>query len=172
MRHHQIRRAIDAYAKAYGELQALQDSDPSIPGGDQKTGAIGEYYVYRYLAVIHGEDNLAYGSHSEKGWDIEIRAGDKSKKIQVKTVSAFSKTRTISPIHCGWDELHIVYLSRSLYPLGYWQITDRSIVPIGKQLRSRKCAHPDRVGTGSKDLPFGPNLVELLTGCLANDSAT
>ena len=172
MRHSTIRSAINAYAKAYGDLQHLQESDRSIPTGDQKTGVIGEYYVYRHLSLLHGEENLSYGSHSEKGWDIEIQSGSKRTRVQVKTVSAFSTTRTISPIHSGWDELHLVYLSRQLYPLGYWKIGDRSIVPEGAQLKSRKCALPDKPRTGSKDLVFGDNLVKLLTDCLDADIDT
>ena len=172
MRHSRIRDAIKAYAQAYGDLQHFQDTDPSIPTGDQKTGAIGEYYVYRHLASVHGEHNLTYGSHSEKGWDIEVGGGDQPMRVQVKTVSAYSTTRTISPIHCGWDELHLVYLSKQLYPLGYWKITDRSLVPVGSQLKSRKCALPHKPGTGSKDIKFGDNLVNLLTECLEQEADT
>ncbi|NWJ41070.1 MAG: hypothetical protein HXX12_08890 [Geothrix sp.] len=161
MPHSKILKAIRTYAHAYAELQHLQDTHPSIPGGDQKTGCIGEYYAYLYLAKIHGVDKLRYGSHSEKGWDIEI-AVDPPVRIQVKTVSGFSKTRTISPIHRGWDQLFIVYLSRELNPEGFWIIENANIFGKSDQLTGLKCCHPSKPSTGSASLPFGENRVNKL----------
>ncbi len=50
MSHNKIKHAIKNYAKAYQALQYWQDNHPAIPGGDQKTGSIGEYYAYLYLS--------------------------------------------------------------------------------------------------------------------------
>ena len=165
MSHQDLQSAIAEYAQAYERLQKLQESMPSIPGGDQKTGCIGEYYAYLYLLSLHDEKLLSYGSHSEKGWDIKI-AQDKPRRIQVKTVSAFSKTRTISPIHKGWDELYIIYLSKNLKPEGFWIIKDKTIFGTKHKITSAKCRNPKKLKTGSAIIPFGENRITELRAAL------
>ena len=161
MSHQDIQSAISEYAQAYDRLQKLQDSMPWIPGGDQKTGCIGEYYAYLYLLSLYDETLLNFGGHSEKGWDIEI-AKNPTIRVQVKTVSAFSKTKTISPIHKGWDELHIIYLSKSLVPEGFWVIKDNNIFGTKHEITSAKCKVPGNPRTGSAIIPFGENHVAAL----------
>lgn len=90
--------------------------------GDQKTGCIGEYYAYLYLQHEYPKSELSYGNHSEKGWDIMVKDGEKKIRVQVKTVSGYSKTRGISPIHRGWDQLFVVYLNQNLKPEGFWMM--------------------------------------------------
>jgi hypothetical protein len=158
-----IQKVIKSYAKAYGALQEYQENSSLIPLGDQKTGCIGEFYVYLFLQDKFPKATLTYGNHSQKGWDIKLTKPDKSVvTIQVKTVSAYSKTRQISPIHHGWNELHLVYLDRGFQPLGYWIVDDRSIVKKGDKLMGRKIPVPEKEGTGSKGIPFGDNLVHVL----------
>lgn len=161
MSHQDIQSAISQYAQAYDRLQKLQDSLPWIPGGDQKTGCIGEYYAYLYLLSLYDETQLSFGGHSEKGWDIEI-AKNPIVRIQVKTVSAFSKTKTISPIHKGWDELYIIYLSKNFTPEGFWVIKDNDIFGTKNKITSAKCRVPDHPRTGSAIIPFGENKVSVL----------
>ncbi len=159
-----ITKAIKEYAKAYEKLQRLQEEEPSFPEGDQKTGCVGEYYSYQYLSSLHPGSKLEYGSHSEKGWDIKIsKCGT---KVQVKTVSAYSKTRTISPIHRGWDILHLIYLNRALQPEGFWIITDNKIFGASEALKNRRCRLPSNPNTGSADIPFGENRVSELLGAI------
>jgi len=161
MSYDKIDKAILEYANAYEKLEGYQITDPSIPRGDQKTGSIGEYYSYRYLSSVYSTQKLEYGSHSEKGWDIRIV--DCNIKVQVKTVSAFSKTRSISPIHHGWNVLHLIYLNKSFWPEGFWIIEDLSILSGKDKLAGKKCRMPGKPATGSKDIPFGENRVgELL----------
>jgi len=152
-----IKQAIYEYAKAYEKLQILQENEPSIPEGDQKTGCIGEYYSYRYLSCLHADSDIEYGSHSEKGWDIKVvESGD---KVQVKTVSAYSKTRTISPIHLGWDILHLIYLNKALKPEGFWVIVGNEMFGSAEVLKSKKCRLPGNPRTGSTCIPFGENKI-------------
>lgn len=165
MSHSDIRDAIAKYASAYGTLQKLQDTMPWIPGGDQKTGSIGEYYAFVYLMSKYDEGQLKFGSHSEKGWDIEVTAS-RVRRIQVKTVSAFSKTRTISPIHRGWDELYIMFLNKSLVPEGFWIIQDNQIFGSKDKIENAKCQVPGKSQTGSAIIPFGENLVEALRSAI------
>lgn len=169
MPHQKIQQSIKIYAAAYAELQHLQDTHHSIPGGDQKTGCIGEYYAYLYLRMLYGEESLRYGSHSEKGWDIEV-AANPAFRVQVKAVSAFSKTRTISPIHKGWDQLFIVFLSKNLIPEGFWIIEDKSIFGQKEMLTSLKCRIPNKPLTGSACIPFGQNKIIELNTAIAQAS--
>ena len=162
MPHNEIKKSIRNYAKAYSELQHWQDNHHAIPGGDQKTGSIGEYYAYLYLSSTYPGATLTYGSHSQKGWDIDVVRNGVSTKIQVKAVSKYSKTRTISPIHKGWDLLYLIYLDLNLYPKGFWIIEDKSIFGDSDILKSRKCPDPDKSGTGSRGIPFGGNVIDRL----------
>jgi hypothetical protein len=127
----------------------------------RKRAASGEYYAFVYLLSQYDESQLSFGGHSEKGWDIEVAASP-ARRIQVKTMSAFSKTRTISPIHRGWDELYIMFLSKRLEPEGFWIIQDNSIFGSKHKIESAKCQVPGKTHTGSAIIPFGENRVEAL----------
>ncbi|EGQ8804384.1 TPA: hypothetical protein NJ328_003389 [Vibrio parahaemolyticus] len=165
MSYSEITCAIKQYAEAYKRLQELQETEPSIPEGDQKTGSIGEFYSYRYLSIAFPDSQLIYGSHSEKGWDICVSGIEL--KVQVKTVSAYSKTRTISPLHKGWDVLHIIYVNKALQPEGFWIIEDNSFFGDKSLLTSKKCRHPSNPNLlGSKDIPFGKNRIDELLQAL------
>lgn len=167
MSHNKIKHAIKNYAKAYRSLQYWQDNHHAIPGGDQKTGSIGEYYAYLYLSIIYPKATLTYGGHSEKGWDINVVVNDVSTKVQVKTVSKYSKTRTISPIHKGWDLLYLIYVDLDMWPNGFWVIDDKSIFGDFDSLKSKKCPNPEKIGTGSNGIPFGENIVDSLIDAIA-----
>lgn len=94
-----FQKIIKRYARVYSEFEDFQKDNYFIPtNGDQKTGIIGEAFIYQYL-IKKGKKNLKFGSSSEKAWDIK----DSDNKYQVKTTSDYSKTQRISPIHNGWD---------------------------------------------------------------------
>lgn len=162
MSHNKIKHAIKNYSKAYQALQYWQDNHHAIPGGDQKTGSIDEYYAYLHLSIIYPNAILNYGSHTEKGWDIDVFENGLSTKVQVKTVSKYSKTRTISPIHKGWDLLYLIYVGFDMLPNGFWIIEDTSIFGPLEVLRSKKCPVPDKVNTGSRGMGFSDNIVDSL----------
>jgi hypothetical protein len=159
----EIQRAIESYALAYEELQSWQEKSDMIPIGDQKTGCIGEFYAYLYLMEKYPDSELTFAGHSQKGWDIEVKSKGFSGRIQVKTVSAYSTTRTISPIHYGWNQLFIIYLGKDFKPRGFWIIRDVSTVKKGEVLKSRKCKAPGKSNSGSKDIPLGQNQVNEIT---------
>ena len=159
IKQYEIISAIDFYASAYGKLQDLQENSTLIPEGDQKTGCIGEFYAYLYLLKKFPNADILYGNHSEKGWDIEINCDRRRCRVQVKTVSAYSKTRGISPIHHGWDELFLIYLDRSFKPRGFWIVTDTTIVAEGVVRKGLRCRNPEKPLTGSHSLPFGENRI-------------
>jgi hypothetical protein len=119
---------VKKYAEAYKDFEEIQkapdfDFIPEI--GDQKAGIIGESFIYEYLKR-QGHPNLEYGNHSQKGWDIKYPFGlapNGVVLVQVKTVSAFSKTKAISNIYLAPDycELYVVSLSEDLIPDNIWK---------------------------------------------------
>jgi hypothetical protein len=119
---------VKKYAEAYRDFEEIQktpdfDYVPEI--GDQKTGIIGEAFIYEYLKR-QGHPDLEFGNHSQKGWDIRYPFGlapNNVVLVQVKTVSVFSKTRRISPIHLAPDycELYLVSLDNHLIPDNIWK---------------------------------------------------
>ena len=119
---------VKKYAEAYREFEEIQkapdfDFVPEI--GDQKTGIIGESFIYEYLKR-QGHPNLKFGNHSQKGWDIKYPFGlapNGVVLVQVKTVSAFAKKKLISPIHFAPDycELYLVSLNEDLIPDNVWK---------------------------------------------------
>ena len=159
--------AIREYAKAYARLQALQDRADMIPPGDQKTGCIGEFFVYLYLKNKHPNQAIRFAGHSNKGWDLELGQDGKERRIQTKTVSAYSKTRRLSPISTGWHELFVVYLGRDLLPEGFWIVTDLKIIPKAGVLRHCSSPHPGGQHAGTAAIPFGKNRVNELKAAVA-----
>lgn len=105
---------IKLYSKAYLKFEKFQNDRKNffVPErGDQKTGIIGEALIFEYLYRQKQKD-LHFGMHSEKGWDIE----SSKYKYQVKTISAFSKTKILSPIHKGWNYLYLIQLNVNFLP--------------------------------------------------------
>jgi hypothetical protein len=119
---------VKKYAEAYRDIDTIpKDPDfdfiPKI--GDQKTGVIGEAFIFEYLKR-QGHPNLEFGNHSQKGWDIKYPFGlapNGVVLVQVKTVSAFAKYKAISPIHFAPDycELYLVSLNEDLIPDNIWK---------------------------------------------------
>jgi hypothetical protein len=119
---------VKKYAEAYRQIEEIQKNEsfdfvPEI--GDQKTGVIGEAFIFEYLKR-QGHPNLEFGGHSQKAWDIKYPFGmapNNEVLVQVKTVSAFSKTKRISPIHFAPDycELYLVSLNKQLIPNNVWK---------------------------------------------------
>lgn len=164
--------AIRSYALSYSQLQDIQERSPLIPKGDQKTGCIGEFYGYLHLHRLHPDATLAYGRHSEKGWDVHVKSMTVDFRVQIKTVSEYSETRTISPIHHGWDELWLIYVDRAFVPCGFWVITDRTIVAEKEVRKGCKCPSPTNPRSGSPSIPFGENRIdELMTTLNATEQS-
>jgi hypothetical protein len=121
-------KTLTNYASAYKELETIQENKKFyfVPThGDQKTGLIGESFLYLYLERTDLYSSLAYGLTTQNGWDLKATKKDGSEEhIQIKTTSAFSNTRRISPIHKGWDKLYLISLSESFTPDAVWLFED------------------------------------------------
>lgn len=116
--------AIAEYAAVYDKLESLQSRYKELlPGGDQKTGVIAEFYARIYAASAYPHSELAFGTTVQSAWGIMVkRSGQPDHKIQVKAVSGHSKTSRVSHIHPGWDELYLIRLDKTMYPNGFWVI--------------------------------------------------
>jgi hypothetical protein len=140
---------VKKYAEAYEDFEKIQkcpDFD-FVPIGDQKTGVIGEAFIFEYLKR-RGCKKLEFGSAAQKGWDIKYYFKHDSKGevlVQVKTVSAFSKTKAISPIHFAPDycELYLVSLNKALIPDNIW-------MPKGFNPAKKKFLGNEEVVIGTK----------------------
>lgn len=116
--------AIRQYAKAYKTLEKLQRAaNALLPIGDQKTGVIAEFYARIYAQIQFPSSQLLFGTPSEHVWDIKVRTpGQQDHLIQVKCVSAHSKTNRVSQIHPGWNELYLLRLDEEFWPIGFWTL--------------------------------------------------
>jgi hypothetical protein len=119
---------VKKYAEAYDKLEKIH-KDPAfdfVPEvGDQKTGVIGEAFIFEYLKR-QGHPDLEFGNAAQKAWDIKYPFGMAPNNVvlvQVKTVSAFAKERRIGPIHFAPDycELYLVSLNEQLIPENIWK---------------------------------------------------
>ena len=161
--HIDILRAITDYANAYARLEALQGSSSLLPRGDQKTGCFGEFYVHMFLKRTRPDAQIVRAGHNQKGWDFRVLDGSGESCIQVKTVSGFSTTRRLSPIHCGWHELFVVSLDRSFRPDGFWQVPVPQLANRAFPLKGLRAPHPGTSARGRGVLDFSRNrLAELI----------
>jgi hypothetical protein len=141
---------VKQYATAYNELEKIQKDktfDFVPKTGDQKTGVIGEAFIFEYLKR-QGHPQLEFGSPAQKAWDIKYPFGlapNNVVLVQVKTVSAYSKNKGISPIHFAEDycELYVVSLNKQLIPNDIWK-------PRGYDDAKIKIIHGERVVRGTR----------------------
>jgi hypothetical protein len=155
----EIRSAIAAYAPTYAALQRLQVQGGLLPPGDQKTGCIGEFYGQLYLMARSPKARIAFGGHSNKCWDFRVEENGRESLIQVKTVSQYSTTRLLSPLHHGWQELFVFFLDSDFLPTGFWIVADSSFVERSPR-KGLRCPTPDGKRLGSRAITFGVNRIQ------------
>ena len=149
-------RAIRLYASAYGRLEFLQRND-MLPIGDQKTGVIAEFY-----AGIYAERHFAkveYGHSSQSAWDMKVSRTKMGKleAVQVKAVSDFSRTRRVSPIHPGWDQLWLVCLNTKLEPYAFKIIYAGEVEWTASTLNNRVMPGGEEQKAGSVEFQAAKN---------------
>jgi hypothetical protein len=167
----QILASIRSYAGAYAEFQRLQDAHPRLlPLGDQKTGVIGEFYAMLFAQNFYPQSRVSFADPTA-AWDLEVSAdtGGPDLRIQVKTASAYSRTRIITPIFPGWDYLYLLYVETTFAPLGFWIVTNPNIFGTREALRNQKMRLPTNPNSGSPAIPFGHNRVAELVALLPHE---
>ena len=79
-----------------------------------------------------------------------MEKGKTDLRVQVKTVSEYSKTRRISPIHKGWDDLFLLFVDERLSPTGFWIVSKKDLKISLVSLKNRVMPKPGNDRTGSK----------------------
>jgi hypothetical protein len=155
----EIFQAIDQYALAYGRLEQLQrSSQEDIPIGDQKTGAIAEFFSRIYARHRFPNAKFEFGSASEPCWDIKVLDNGRPEiKVQVKAVSAHSQTSRISPIHPGWHQLWLMRLDECFQPQTLWVFEAQNSSWSQKLLKNRTMPKIGSPRSGSAELRGGAN---------------
>lgn len=128
----EIKDLIADYASVYArfeEFQKGENSKSDLPGGDQKTGVIAEYYARLYIQKTFCNGETIGYQDPGKAHDLHYKVKGKLKpvKVQVKAVSAHSQTRIISPIKLrnkdeepAFDYLYLIALDIDFKPVGFW----------------------------------------------------
>ena len=128
-----FREVVEKYAKVYTEFESIQKDTKNrisfVPEkGDQKTGIIGESYIYKYLKEKEYVD-VNFAEPSQKAWDIKYKEKGEEKTVQVKTVSEFSEKKIISHILPGFKILYLVKLNKNLFPEKVLKVTTKGDWP-------------------------------------------
>ena len=147
-----IKNAINDYASAYQSLEALQQKHVELlQKGDQKTGVIGEFYSLLYLKNKFPNAEIEYADTGQKGWDLQVaEEGKTDLRVQVKTVSGYSNTRTISPIHRGWDDLFLLFVDKQFKPIGFWSVSNNIFKNSEDRLEGKRMPIPGNKRSGSR----------------------
>jgi hypothetical protein len=149
-----ILASIATYSAAYSQLEELQRDKSLLPPGDQKTDCIGEFYAHLYLLEARPRAAVTPGGHSNKAWDFRVSDAGHDTLVQVKTVSGYSATRVLSPIHHGWDELFVVSLDHKFRPDGFWVVPAPDLEGGAYPLRGIRAPAPGGPGTVVRMLDF------------------
>jgi hypothetical protein len=154
----EIHTAIAGYAGAYAKLADLQRENSLLPPGRQKTDCIGEFYAHVYLLKARPLAVVTPGGHSNKVWDFRVSDAGHDTLVQVKTVSGYSATRVLSPIHRGWHELFVVSLDRNFRPNGFWIVPAPDFEAGAYPLRGVRAPAPGGPGPVGPILDFSRDL--------------
>lgn len=140
------------YADAYQKLEDFQDENPLIiPKGDQKTGAIGEFWGLKILKQTFPEAEIRLGEgHSQKGFDAIVKFKESEEQyFQIKTISEFSKTGVSSKIHskfiyeektCELNGILVVFLEKDMIQGKYLLLEKDAIQELNqKRIRRNNC---------------------------------
>jgi hypothetical protein len=165
----EIRQLIHDYSMIYCQFENFQNEN-IMPSGDQKTGVIAEYYAKLYI-----ENHLGFKCEYAKpggSYDISFINGVKKEiRVQVKGVSAHSKTRTIAPLSlynkeekAAFDLLYLIDLDLYFKPVGFYinsykQVIKSVIDPLKKKVQGTTMINLTNNGKASKIYNFKENRV-------------
>lgn len=126
----EIDRALDAYGKACQSLWEQVHANPTaFPSGAVTSGTIAEYYAKKYLEMKYDDHDISFGNSNGKSWDIRVsRSYDKDILFQVKSISRYNKSRKLSPLVKGFDQLIVITLDYDYFPLQAFLFDDPSVL--------------------------------------------
>lgn len=122
------------YSKVYTKFEEFQKEN-ILPNGDQKTGVIAEYYAKIYIEkiILKGNKKIRY-SNPGSCFDLSYFDNNGQEiKVQVKAVSAYSKTRIIAPLNLSENAFDILYLfdlDKYFMPINFYINTFKDIIQI------------------------------------------
>jgi hypothetical protein len=165
----EIRLLVKNYSLIYCQFEKLQNEN-IMPRGDQKTGVIAEYYAKLYI-----ENHLGFKcefAKSGESYDISYKIGlEKEIRVQVKGVSAHSKTRIIAPLSLynkqakpAFDFLYLIDLNLEFIPIGFYinsykQVTKNLNDPLKKKVQGTTMMQLTNNNKASKIYNFKENKV-------------
>lgn len=140
----EIDNALNSYSKAYYELKTIADQYPDLfPSSVISCGTIAEFYSMMYLRYIYPDGQARFGIGSQKGWDIQLTMPDRQSKLfQVRSTSAFAKSRKIARPSRGFDALLVLVLDADFYA-SHTYIFDGAEV-VGRLLKGASLIVPDK----------------------------
>lgn len=166
-----IRDGIKEYSRAYARLEKLQKApNQLLPRvADQKTGAIGEFYVSQYLKKEYPKATIEFiktAGNNDKAKkrladiaDIKVSHKDgREILVQVKTVSAYANNRRTSKVKfrelaLNKAHLYLITLDVNFQPEGLWIIENIPEQFAKKEGGSITMPEPGNYhGTGTIDL--------------------
>ncbi|MEO9851887.1 MAG: hypothetical protein ABJE80_22805 [Reichenbachiella sp.] len=149
-----VKDIIRRYSEVYRDFESIQNSSKKLlPTGDQKTGVIAEYYAKCYIEHIY----QVIAEYAKPGAFYDISYKTKKGRlirVQVKGVSAYSKTRTIAPLNIrskkktgAFDELFLIDLGLDFLPIAFYINTFDQIIQQLKDTKRKRV-----LGSKMKDL--------------------
>ena len=121
--------AIDGYADAYLKLwKTVQLESNHFPCGAISSGLIAEFYAKKYLEQKYPNAQIAFGGANEKSWDIKVTEQGKDILVQVKSTSDYSKSRKLSPLKKGFDQLIVITLACDFFPCQAFLFEDPKVL--------------------------------------------
>ncbi len=179
----EIKDLIEAYAKVYEDFEYFQNQDKQLlPGGDQKTGVIAEYYAKCYIEHDTKNSDVSYAKPGDSCDIIYTNANGEKIKVQVKGVSAHSKTRIIAPLNLKinekgerpFDLLYLIDLSKDFVPIAFYinsydDIIKRTIKSKERIVGSTMMDKSNPQKKGSVFYDFGTCLVEDMLNALKTE---
>lgn len=147
----EIDRVVIEYARAYSELwKQVQLNQSEFPGAVISCGTVGEYYSRIYLRHRFPESAIRFGAPNERGWDIEVSASSESRiRFQVKVISTCRKTRVISALVTGFDQLIILCLDGMLFPIKAFLFEDSTVFRSPTRIRTLTVPDSTKARSGS-----------------------
>lgn len=127
----EIDKALNAYTNGYHSLWKQVQANPTeFPSGAITSGTIAEYYAKKYLEKKYDGYDVSFGSPNEKSWDIRVsRPHDQDIiRFQIKSISRHSKSRKLSPLVRGFDQLIVITLDYDFFPLQAFLFDDQSVL--------------------------------------------
>ncbi|MDP2488756.1 hypothetical protein Q8W38_05400 [Vibrio splendidus] len=113
----EVEKALGEYAKGYNSLWSIVNKqDSEFPSGSISPGSIAEYFAKKYLETKFPDCKVEYGKANERSWDIRVSSNNIDIRYQVKSNSLFNKSRTLSKLVKGFDQLIVISLDCDFFP--------------------------------------------------------